>query len=208
MATSADVDALSAIASTAVLNCVSTPLLLLRSDGLIVYVNIAGNQLLRGNADLRKSQSRLVGRRSDDIELLAAAITRVANSLHPETLCLAGEHDRVSLVLTVAPVRGTPLLAVCIIDLQPSRSSLTSSLRTAFGLSPQSAELAENLMHGLSLAEFSAKTGVTLATVRTRLKALFKRTGSKSQAALVATLWRAVAGAGQPLLRRDNASSG
>lgn len=188
---SPETDNVSAMAPTAVLNCVATPIFLTSPDGLIVHLNIAGSELLSGNRALRNIKSRLVARRSSEAKLLAGLLLRVAESHDPEMLCLSSRDGSVSLVLTVTPVPGRDLLAVAIADLQPLGPSLTSFLRRAFGLSSQSAQLAESLMYGLSLAEFSVKTGVTLGAARTRLKNLFARTGNKSQAALVSMLWRA-----------------
>lgn len=180
-----------ALEPAAVLNCIPTPIFLTTPGGLIVHLNTAGSELLDANRALRHSKSRLVARRLSETKALAGVMARVAESQHPEMLCLLGRDGSVSLVLTITPVPQKNLLAVCIADLQPLGPSLTSFLKNAFGLSPQSAQLAESLMYGMSLAEFSSKTGVTLGAARTRLKKLFARTGNKSQSALVSMLWRA-----------------
>jgi DNA-binding CsgD family transcriptional regulator len=63
--------------------------------------------------------------------------------------------------------------------------------RIVFQLSPQNADLAAGLLSGLNLSEFSEQNGITLGATQTRLKKLFARTGTKSQAALVSALLRA-----------------
>jgi DNA-binding CsgD family transcriptional regulator len=191
MITLTGVESLSMTAVTALLNTIAVPLLLLQSNRSIMHTNVAGNEMLLGSQELRISKARLAGRAPKETKMLANVLTRVGERQHPETLCLVGDAERPSLVLSIAPVPGTELLAVCVYDFQSTGASLEGFFMRAFGLSAQSAELAEHMMHGLTLIEFSAKTGVAREAARTRLKNLFKRTGCKSQAALVATLWRA-----------------
>ena len=125
--------------------------------------------------------------RSTESELLA----RVAESQRPELLRLLRRNGSVSLLITVTPVPGDRLVTVCVADLQPDPPRLASWIQQAFDLSPQNAELAESLMFGVSLIEFSTDNNVTLGATRTRLKKLFAKTGKRSQSALVSALLRA-----------------
>jgi DNA-binding CsgD family transcriptional regulator len=181
----------SAEALAAALECASTPIFLLRPDGRIVHANTAANILLRGRRALRKVESRLVARRVNEAKILAALLTRVAETRQRGLLRLLSRGAHVSLLMTVAPVPGEALLTACVVDLHADQPVLRQWIGEAFDLSPQNAELAEGLMFGASLAEFASTSGVTLGAVRTRLKKLFAQTGKKSQAALVSALLRA-----------------
>jgi hypothetical protein len=173
------------------LDCVSTPAFILRADAHIVHANNAGNELLRNSQTLRKIHFRLVGRRSNEARVLAAVVTRVVESQRPELLRLLSRDGSVSLLMTVTPVPGDTLVTACVADLHVKGPRLAGWIKRAFDLSPQNAELAESLMLGTSLAEFSSNKNVTLGAARTRLKKLFARTGKRSQATLVSTLLRA-----------------
>lgn len=173
------------------LDCVSTPTFLLRSDGQIVHVNTAGHVLLHGSRALRMIRSRLTARRVGEAKALAAVVQRVAESQTPELLRLLSRNGNVSLLMTLTPVPSDRLVTVCIADLHVRETGLTGWIEEGFALSPQNAELAESLMSGANLAEFSSDKGVTLGAARTRLKKLFARTGTRSQAALVSALLRA-----------------
>lgn len=184
-------DNVSAEALTVALDCVATPVFLLRPDGQIIHVNAAGMECLHASPALRQDHSRLIARRSGEAKTLAAVIARVAASRCPELVRLLKRNGNVSLLMTVTPVPGTALLTACAVDLHAEGPRLAAWLQTAFNLSPQNAELAEGLMSGLSLLEFSGKKKVTLGAARTRLKKLFAHTGTNSQAALVSALLRA-----------------
>lgn len=178
-------------ALAAALDCVSTPTFLLAGDAQIVHVNGAGLALLRGSPALLKTRLRLAARRAAEARLLAAAIARVAETQRPELLRLLRRDGNASLLMTITPVAGQATVIACVADLASETPSIAPWLQDAFKLSPQGAELAESLMAGSSLMEFSAAKGVTLGAARTRLKKLFARTGTRSQAALVSALLRA-----------------
>jgi len=186
-----DVGALSAITPMALLDCMSTPVFLLRSDGFIVHSNAAGSDLLRNNRVIRAAGPLLIVYRPSDTKALTGIMATVAKQESAQSLALTSDDGTSTLLLTIAPVPGNDLLVVFAVSLQPSGPNFQDFLKAAFGLSPQSTQLAESLMYGLSLAEFSSKTGVTLGATRTRLKKLFARTGTRSQAMLVSVLWRA-----------------
>jgi hypothetical protein len=182
---------ISAEALIVALDCVSTPTFLLCADGRIVHANFAGNELLRSNPTLRNVDARLVGRRSNEAKILAAVVARVAEGQRPELLRLLSRNGSVSLLMTVTPVPGDRLVTACIADLQANRPNLAGWIQQGFNLSRQNAELAENLMFGVSLADFASSKRITLGAARTRLKKLFALTGKRSQATLVSELLRA-----------------
>jgi DNA-binding CsgD family transcriptional regulator len=63
-----------------------------------------------------------------------------------------------------------------------------SDLAAMFGLTPAQAKLAALLAQGLSLEDVAARLGLTLNTVRTRVKQVFERTQTSRQADLVRRL--------------------
>jgi hypothetical protein len=190
---SSDSEEMTAGALAVMLDCLPTPAFLLASDGRIIHLNRAGTRMLRGGGALRQVQSRLVARRSKEAKALAGLFDRVAESQCAELFRLLSRDGTVRLLITVRPVPATTWVAACVADLQADRSGIATWLQQAFDLSPQNAELAESLMFGLSLSEFSADKHITLGATRTRLKKLFARTGKSSQAALVSVLLRAAA---------------
>jgi DNA-binding CsgD family transcriptional regulator len=175
------------------LDCISTPTFVLQLDGMIVHANMAGLLLLRAGGTLREGNSRLMTRSAAENKVLAAAVARVAEKQRHEMLRLLDHSNDVATLIAIGPVAGHPLITVCVADLRAPGEQPAGWTRKAFGLSPQNAQLAESLISGISLREFSLSTGVTLGAARTRLKKLFVQTGTRSQASLVSVLSRAAA---------------
>jgi len=63
-----------------------------------------------------------------------------------------------------------------------------SVLRPLYGLTRAEAELASHLINGDSLSRIATKTGSSLNTIRSHLKKLFQKTGTRRQAELVRLL--------------------
>jgi len=61
-------------------------------------------------------------------------------------------------------------------------------LRALFGLTGAEATLAQGLLDGRRLAEIAASRDVSVETVRTQLRSLFKKTGASRQADLMRIL--------------------
>jgi DNA-binding CsgD family transcriptional regulator len=65
-----------------------------------------------------------------------------------------------------------------------------SLLLEAFELTPAEADLAADLLAGLSVREIAANSGRSIATVRTHLASLLGKTGTARQSELVRLLMR------------------
>lgn len=189
--------AVTASALRLALDCVATPTFLLAADSAIVHANAAGALLLSSSKALRRTRSHLLPRRAAEARMMSATMARVIGEANPALLRLLGRNGDVSVLVTLTPVPAHApahaLVVACIVDLHGKIPPIAPWLEDAFEISIQNAELAEGLMSGLTLNEFSEETGVTMGALRTRLKKLFGRTGKRSQAALVSALLRAAA---------------
>jgi DNA-binding CsgD family transcriptional regulator len=175
------------------LDSASTATFLVQAGGRLIYGNRAGFRMLHSGGVLRQKHAHLVTRRAKENDALAAVMLRVAENHQAELLRLLGRDAITRLLITVSPVPEDGIVIVCVVDLQPAGEDLAGWFQQAFQLSPQNADLAEGLLSGLNLSEFSEQNGITLGATQTRLKKLFARTGTKSQAALVSALLRAAA---------------
>ncbi len=150
----------------------------------IFALNRGGSQPLYGADDLaicRQLEPLLTHavRHQDRIARLRALAEISHQTAHePDHLILGKDHrkrplDRVADMLLHLPP-----------DLQPHLQSL-------FDLSPKEAELAHALLRGLSLHEAALERHVGLATVRSQLASLLRKTGTTRQGQLIALLARA-----------------
>ena len=108
------------------------------------------------------------------------------------TFALA-RRDRPPLSLNIAPLAeqdrcifGAGPLALAILSDgdRPVRLDI-AALRSFFDLTPAEARLAAAVAGGISLLDHAAAAGVGLATVKTHLAAIFRKTGTNRQADLV-----------------------
>jgi DNA-binding CsgD family transcriptional regulator len=78
-----------------------------------------------------------------------------------------------------------PLLAVFMSDQEDGLSVHRELLRRLYGLSRVQAEVAGQLMKGMTLEEIANQRGVRRSTVRSHVDQLFARTGTRRQTELV-----------------------
>lgn len=116
--------------------------------------------------------ARVLVRRTDGAPALAARVAAVAHRFDP-----FGPDRTASVILTVE-------------GFEMETALLTERLRRRFGLSAAQARLALALRSGRTLKEAAAELDVSYETVRTHLKAIFERTGTRRQAELVILLGR------------------
>src|SRR3954462_15340453 len=109
-----------AIALAVALNCTSTAVFGAHADGYLVHSNLAGARMLQSEHALRKVQSRLVARRSDEAKALNAVLSRVAESGQSELLRLLNRNGTGRLLITVNPVPGHTMVTLCVADLEPT----------------------------------------------------------------------------------------
>ncbi|MBS0253010.1 MAG: helix-turn-helix transcriptional regulator [Proteobacteria bacterium] len=130
---------------------------------------------------------KLRGRDADVHSALVAAIDAVFVRREPlggPVRCrLPSTGDRVSLVILKLPMIAAQLALVLVIE-QPTKGAV----RFPGQFTAAEARLADALLNGQSLAEFCDHVGVSINTARKQLAALFAKTGTNRQAALVAWL--------------------
>jgi DNA-binding CsgD family transcriptional regulator len=85
----------------------------------------------------------------------------------------------------VLPAAQQPAAVAFISDPEHQFDTPVQALGSLFALSHAEARLAAVLVKGCSLREAAQELGVSLSTVRTQLKKLFEKTGTKRQSALI-----------------------
>lgn len=108
------------------------------------------------------------------------ALTRM--QLRPPSPGNGGTENAPAILCLVAPLDGR-------------RIATARQLMDLFGLSGAEARLARAICHGDSVEEYARDQGLRLPTVRTQLSAIFNKTGTQRQAALVRLI------AGIPVVR-------
>lgn len=168
--------------------------LLVSSNGRVVDIDERSAAYLRSGSSLVIRRNRIACTDADFDTVLRHAISRAAESGASETLICpvaVSSESRHALLLQPAPIvkGGSPPqsrnVACLIFPLGRRRVASVRQLMAMFGLSAAEARLARALCHGETLEEYAAAQGVKLPTVKTQLRAVFGKTQTERQVALV-----------------------
>jgi DNA-binding CsgD family transcriptional regulator/PAS domain-containing protein len=170
--------------------------------GQVIYVNRAAARILSRRDGLAIERDRLAAGRSSETARLLALIGRVCQAM-PDR---AADDPKAGLILVHRragrqpySVSITPLASEAVPDDGVAKAAalvtlgnpdgeserLASALTGLFRLSGAEARLAAALVEGKRLVEIAADSDLRMPTLRTQLRAIFKKTGTTRQAELV-----------------------
>lgn len=170
---------------------------LLATNGCILDIDERSAAFLQSSGVLGIRHNRIFALANEFNEVLLHAIEGVAAIGEPETLICsghAGAPARYTILLQPSQGQGAgdsnaPRTIVCLIfPLGRRRIASARQLIALFGLSPAEARLARALCHGETLEEYAEAQSVKLPTVKTQLRAVFAKTLTDRQVALVSLI--------------------
>ena len=175
------------------------PVLVLRSDGGIEYANPAADALLVRGELLATGDGRLVRAGSfgrETVRLLLSAASRgVAQQVG---ICANGDAESAAGVLHLTRLPSDIAFEArwphgCILATLQLRPALASGVKLPplarrFGLTGAEADVLNELSSGASAKEIAERRKVQVSTVRTQIRGLLEKTGSRRQADLVRLL--------------------
>jgi len=179
------------------IDALAMSMLIVDGKGVILHLNIGAEHLLnRGFCGLISKAGRLSASHLPNKSRLAVLIAEATG--YPAmggAMFLSGEETR-QVFVTPLPAASPftrdwqmPLALVLVIEDGISLSML-QLLGSLYNLSPAELRVASALLVGKSPEEYAQEAGVTLNTVRSQLKSLFSKTGTRRQSELVAVLSR------------------
>jgi DNA-binding CsgD family transcriptional regulator len=158
------------------------------ADGMIIAANAAATRTLRAMLGASAHQAR------------AARIpARLRSLLKHETLTpvfLNWGKARPCVAQRVALGDDDASFLLLIADLDTLMPTRIDLLEHGFGLTPCEARVAAALSAGMTPSEIARHHGISMGTVRSQLKSIFVKTGTKRQPELIAVLARLLPFAG------------
>lgn len=179
-------------------------ILVVNGDRSVLFASRIAEQVLRQNRAFCLAQGKLEVCQSGLSSRLAGLVQRCVQTASgamgsPGGSLAIQREDKLPLTLTVAPLR--PVSAGCCAS-QPAAlifirdpEVLTASAqmsRELFGLTRTEAAVAQALVEGRALKEIAGDLGIGIGTVRSHLKQILAKTGTKKQAQLVSLLLRCI----------------
>lgn len=183
-------------AAAALPSHLAIPALLVGANARVLFANLAAEALLDADGPLGIRSGRLEAVRDSDGHQLSRIIGVAATTGVGGEMVVHRQPGQVSIRVLVAPagsvatlyrVSPVPSALVLLQDGADDPTSSAGGLRRRFNLTNAEARLAEALLDGKRLADVAASRNVSVETVRTQLRSLFKKTGTKRQADLVRT---------------------
>jgi len=179
------------------IDALALSMLIVDGKGVILHLNAGAERLLNSRVSgLACKSERLSTAHPTNKNRLAALIAAATG--YPAVggaMFLSGEETR-QVFVTPLPAASpfaqdwqTPLALVLVMEAGKNLSTL-QLLGKLYDLSPTELRVASALLTGKSPEEYAQEAGVTLNTVRSQLKSLFRKTGTCRQSELVAVLSR------------------
>jgi DNA-binding CsgD family transcriptional regulator len=169
--------------------------------GRVVLANAAAEAILAADDGLLCEDGVLGTLLSNESTSLAAAIGSAITGRGGGRLRVTRRSAALPYLVLVAPTGGEvawslaepPAALVFVTELAPNCATAAELAATLFALTPAEARLAAEVAAGCGMPEAARRLGVALPTVRTQLASIFRKTGTRSQPALVALLTRLAA---------------
>lgn len=171
--------------------------IILSTTGQVLATNASARLILQQMFDLDDAAIAAMDGSGREIvkHLLNQGRTRI--HLDTENWILIERSGQRPLIMNCVPVpvltEDGPHSVLLLIDLDATPLPSASSLEQIFGLTPAEARLALLLVDGKTLDEIAQKLHLSVATVRTQLKAVFEKTHTHRQAELVVLVSRLAA---------------
>jgi DNA-binding CsgD family transcriptional regulator len=180
----------------ALLELVGTAIIVTDEDGAIVFMNGAARTIVERGDGLLVRSGLLAARRNFETvtlrTLIASAVDPGADpgSTSSGMLVMRGD-EREPYVLGVGALPasdggdGARLAAVFVSDPDYRDGTLPQRLERKFKLSAAEARLVAGLVEGRQITEVARDAGVAIATARTQLSNVLRKTGTKRQTELL-----------------------
>jgi len=178
---------------------------LVDAQAKIMFANRSAEKLLLEGDGVYLEQGRLATRRTHETRSLRTMILKAFQNCPDGPLVLPRD-GRLSLIAMVLPARrpasswlsGEPEIALLVGDPEQVRLPLVPELQSLFGMTAAQAMLAREILHGDGVSAAAHRLGISTATARTHLLAVFQKTGTCRQAELVGRLMQGLGNIASP----------
>jgi DNA-binding CsgD family transcriptional regulator len=185
---------------SAAVNSVAAAVFLIAEDGTIIYANASGASLLDQAQVLRRTKEGKIAAASDeDVPELASAVATLSDETRSEArempvIILRGLSSPRFVAHFVSLAEGKrghagrllgASAAIFVHEAELKRPTLVQSVSKRFGLTAAETKVLFTILEAPGISGAAALLGLAEETVRTHLKRVFRKTGTRGQADLV-----------------------
>ncbi len=181
----------SAASLSAAVDALAFPMLALQPDGLLLHANLAARDLLAQGRPLELGPDQHVAPHAAGQRGSFGSALQLASAGQAQLLTWAdGERSvHATLRALAEPTAGAPAPPVLVMLAPPPETPFDASgFANTHGLSAAETRVLEALLHGHQAEVTARRLGVGVATVRSQIAAIRRKTGHDSVASLLATL--------------------
>lgn len=184
------------------LNQLRSALVLVDAKGKVVFVNQAARSILDKQESISLHNSRLTTRNSSDSIAMEALICRailtaIGRDVGGGGAMRISRSEQGPLYLLISPflsrsgsIPGRALVCIFFRDPEQDTAVPAEVWKVLFGFTPAETRLANALLQGKSLDEIAALYCLSRETVKSQIRSLFLKTGTKRQSELIRFLSR------------------
>jgi DNA-binding CsgD family transcriptional regulator len=193
-------------AGLALIQASSRPMILIDAQQNIIISNAPGKTVMTAGNSVYEHAGKLECRSHRGAAALNRGLTELSNAIESDpqrrvAVRIDGktkEHQILCSLWALKPAKTMGLFGaveVILITVAPAPSGSVDAVLVAsmFELTPAEAKLAVALVEGLDLQKIARSHNTALETVRSQLKAIFLKTGTRRQSDLIALVLRSVA---------------
>jgi len=175
-----------------ILDTIAAPLMLLNADCEIVLTNRAADEIIAAHEWLCAEENPC------DWSCACEELRRTVRDLASDqpvastTIRLNSPDNQQTLVVGCNPVAGQPLVMVTLVDPKQVHGPCAARLRSLFGLTDTESKVAALMAAGFDYREIAAQRELSVQTVRSYTKSIFRKLGVKSRTGVVTTIQSAM----------------
>jgi DNA-binding CsgD family transcriptional regulator len=186
-------------ALTDVINLLPGGVIVAGAGAQVLATNRAAESILSANSGLKNGKGGLTASNKSESDALRATIADAAanenGSRVPAPIAISGHSTGRPLKVTVAPLtpptagkHRQPMAVLFLTDPDKGPEPDLAFLQRAFSLTAAEARVSAALTQGKSVEEIALASGVTLGAIRSHLKRVFSKTGTRRQGELISLL--------------------
>lgn len=179
---------------TALIDTAHDPVMVVDVNSKLQFANASGHDFLNAENLMKRCDGKISFLKMQYQRILTKALKQAINEKTPTEIVLPSDEQSQKWWMTVVPLRSAThlqadlLIETAMVVLHDSSAKthhIREYLQQGYGLKAAEIRLAEALAKGITPEDYATSAELQISTVRTQLRSIFLKTGTKRQSDLV-----------------------